>query len=310
MDTATLELLSPAAWQSRQAAHQERADALTAGRRARNQSGEKHPIEDFLFTYYPFTPGRMRQWHPGWNTALTGTEDQLAAFAAPSHYVRDATGDGRTILRADVAAFLAKRAGSVRFVTDLLRRTRGRPARFSCFGMHEWAMVYRTAPDQVRHQGLPLRLGHDGTDAVVEAENLACTHFDAFRFFTPEAAPRNRGPLTDPGTGRSLPLSRATQPETEQSGCLHAGMDLYKWAMKMSPLLPSELALDCFELARDIRYLDMDASPYDVSILGRDPVRVETAEGKITYVRAQRAFSERADSLRLRMISVLELLVI
>lgn len=307
--TATYEVLSPAAWRSRQAAHQERADALTAGHRERKQAGQKHPIEDFLFTYYPFTPGRMRQWHPGWQAKLTGSDAELDAFAAPTHYVRTADPDGRTVLRADVGAFLAKRADSVRFVAHLLRRTMGRPARFGCFGLHEWAMVYRTDPEHVRHQGLPLRLGHEGTDTVVEAEQLTCTHFDAFRFFTPEAAPRNRGPLADPASRRALPLTRATQPASEQSGCLHAGMDLYKWAMKMTPLVPSELALDCFELARDIRYLDMDASPYDVRELGRTPVAIETPEGKVTYVRAQRAFGERGDALRERLLGVLDPLV-
>ena len=30
-------------------------------------------------------------------------------------------------------------------------------------------------------------------------------------------------------------------------------MDLYKWAYKLSPLVPSELVADCFELAREIR---------------------------------------------------------
>jgi hypothetical protein len=302
----TAEILSPAAWQSRQAAHQARADALTAGHRARKQRHEAHPIEDFLHTYYPFSTGRMRQWHPGWRTALAGSESELDAFAAPTHYRRDPAPDGGLLLRADVDSFLAKRKDSVRWTADLLRRTLGRPARFGCFGLHEWAMVYRADPEQVRHRGLPLRLGAAGTDAVVEAEQLTCTHFDAFRFFTPAAGPRNRGPLREPGTGRSLPLSRATQPATEQSGCLHAGMDLYKWALKMSPLVPSELALDCFELARDIRYLDMDASPYDVRVLGREPVPIETPEGKATYVRAQRGFAERGDVLRRRMLAELE----
>lgn len=46
----------------------------------------------------------------------------------------------------------------------------------------------------------------------------------------------------------------------------HAGnMDLYKWAYKLSPLVPSELVADCFALAREIRTLDMRASPYDLA---------------------------------------------
>ena len=39
----------------------------------------------------------------------------------------------------------------------------------------------------------------------------------------------------------------------EQPGCLHANMDLYKWAFKLAPFAPAELVADCFALARDIR---------------------------------------------------------
>ena len=68
--------------------------------------------------------------------------------------------------------------------------------------------------------------------------------------------------------------------ELEQPGCLHATMDLYKWAYKLGPLVPGELLLDCFELARDVRELDMRASPYDLTALGYRPVRIETAAGQ------------------------------
>ena len=38
-------------------------------------------------------------------------------------------------------------------------------------------------------------------------------------------------------------------------------MDVYKWATKLGPVVPGDLLLDCFELAREIRTLDMQASP-------------------------------------------------
>ena len=44
-------------------AHAERADALTAGWRERRTRGEKHAVEDFLFTYYPPRPAQLRRWH-------------------------------------------------------------------------------------------------------------------------------------------------------------------------------------------------------------------------------------------------------
>ena len=145
-------------------------------------------------------------------------------------------------------------------------------------------MVHRT--DATRHDW-PLRLGGSGTDEVVESHRIACSHFDAFRFFTDSARPLN-----------TLQPGRDDRPAFEQPGCLHAGMDLYKHAFRLTPLIPSELVADCFELAWDIRELDMRASPYDFSELGFEPVRIETPAGKQEYVAAQRTFAERGAPLR------------
>ncbi len=120
-------------------------------------------------------------------------------------------------------------------------------------------MVYRS--DAPRHGQVPLRLGAAGTDAVVESLPVHCTHHDAFRFFTEPARPLN-----------ALQPERAHQVANEQPGCLHATMDLYKWAYKLSPATPAELLADCFELAVDVRELDMRASPYDLADLGYSPV--------------------------------------
>jgi hypothetical protein len=83
-------------------------------------------------------------------------------------------------------------------------------------------------------------------------------------------------------------------------------MDLYKWAYKLSPLVESELVADAFALARDIRAVDMRASPYDLAGFGYEPIEVETAEGRNQYARAQREFAERAAPLRDRLIAALD----
>ena len=157
--------------------------------------------------------------------------------------------------------------------------------------MHEWAMVYRAG--EIRHAGWPLRLDADRIAAVVEERGLRCSHFDAFRFFTEAARPRN-----------ALQPRRETQVALEQGGCLHANMDVYRWAYKLSPLTPSELIADCFELAGEIRVLDMRASPYDFAALGYSAVRMETAEGRAEYVGAQRDFAQRAAVLRNRLLDL------
>ena len=96
----------------------------------------------------------------------------------------------------------------------------------------------------------------------------------------------------------------------EQPACLHAGMDLYKHAFRLTPLIASDLVADCFELARDIRVLDMRAAPYDLVDLGFEPVRVETAGGKPEYAAAQRGFAERGAPLRARLIAECERLLV
>jgi hypothetical protein len=86
-------------------------------------------------------------------------------------------------------------------------------------------------------------------------------------------------------------------------------MDLYKWAFKLAPFTPAELVADCFELARDIRELDMRASPYDLAALGFPPVRIETPEGRAHYEQHQRAFAARSEPLRARLLAVCDQLV-
>lgn len=276
-------VLDADAWRAREQGHAERADALTAGHRARAARGERHPIEDFLFTYYAYSPSLLRRWHPG-----PGVELADAAGTPRADWRWYAAGSTPGSLVVDRDAMQHQKAPMLRAVERMLRLTASRPGQFGCFGLHEWAMVYRQR--EHRHP-VPLRLGRDATDAVVESHELRCTHIDAFRFFTPDAVPRNRFAPT-----------RETQPELEQPGCLHAGMDVYKWAVKLGPLVPGELLLDAFELARDIRYLDMQASPYDVAPWGGEPVRIETPDGKAEYVRRQRVFAERGNALRARIL--------
>jgi hypothetical protein len=90
----------------------------------------------------------------------------------------------------------------------------------------------------------------------------------------------------------------------EQPGCLHATMDLYKWAYKLAPATPSELLADCFALAADVRELDMRASPYDLSGWGYSPVPIETPAGRAEYAKAQAGFAERAAPLRARLLDL------
>jgi hypothetical protein len=76
--------------------------------------------------------------------------------------------------------------------------------------------------------------------------------------------------------------------------------------MWFHPMIPGELVLDCFELARSARTLDMQASPYDLTQYGYEPIMIETSPGRATYVARQRAISLRARGLRSQLIAALE----
>jgi hypothetical protein len=279
-------LLTEPVWRARQQAHEARVRAWTDPHVARAGRGEKHPVYDFLFSYYAFRPAWLRQWHPGPDVVLAG-EGARAFLRRPGY--RETAG-GVTL---DPASLPEKRRASISWIRNLLANTAARPPAFGCFGLHEWAMVYRQTPDEIRHNAHPLRFPPDELARIVESQPVRCTHFDAFRFFTAPARPLNK-----------FQPERATVPDHEQRGCLHANMDLYKWAFKLAPFTPGELIADCFDLARDIRETDMRASPYDLRALGFEPIMIETPEGRMEYERWQRIFSGRGEPLRARLIAL------
>jgi hypothetical protein len=280
-----LQVLDEPTWRARAEAHAARVDAFVGPHLARRREGRKHPVHDFLFTYYSQRPAQLRRWHPGYGVVLADAPE----YAGLKGYRNGTVSDD----------YVAAHSTLIDSIRRILEATASRPAQLGCFGLHEWAMVHRAteSPEGTRHPW-PLRLGHAGTDPVVESHRISCSHFDAFRFFTPTARPLN---TLAPGNGDRTAY--------EQPGCLHANMDLYKHAFRLTPMICSDLVADCFELARDIRLLDMRASPYDLGDLGYQPVRIETAEGKQEYATAQRGFAERSAPLRSQLVEECERLL-
>lgn len=295
-----LTVLDDDAAAARASAHQAAVDAYAEPFLQRRHEGKKHPVNDFLFTYYTLTPGQLRRWHPGAGAVLTGqaARERLGwkfyRRLSPAELLELGLPEDETAVTVDGEAFLEKRRSAVEFAEIILSRTLARPARLGCFGLHEWAMAYKSQINGHRHEYLELRLGADGTDDVVETSKIACTHFDAFRFYQPQAISLNEFQPT-----------RETQRDLEQPGCLHANMDVYKWVYKLIPLLPSELLFEAFELAYRIRAMDMKAAPYDLASWGYEPIRIETPAGRAEYVRLQQAFMVEAQSLRERVLSAL-----
>lgn len=282
--------LAAAEWRERVAVHRTRAERYTLPARKRRDSGVPHPVEDFLFQYYPYPFALLEKWRPGIGVAL---EFEPISPALPKPFSeRDySVTDGA--LFADPELLPEKERERLQWIHSLLVATRDRAPGFACHGLHEWAMVYRGK--EVRHENTtPLRLPQAEIDALVESRAICCSHHDAFRFFAAEARPMNR---LQPDLDSRILL--------EQPGCVHANMDLYKWAAKSMPWIGSELLLDCFELAIELRDLDMRASPYDLTGWGCEPVRIETEEGRRIYEMEQRRLAMAAVPLRVRLIATL-----
>lgn len=279
--------MTSAVWRAAREAYQARVRPRIEDWLTRASRRKKHPVHDFLFEYYSFRPSHLMRWSPGWGVRLEGAtrEDiEWPEFEA----------DDGLILHP--ASFPAQRVSYLDWAVRHLEATAGREPNLACFGMHEWAMVYRDP--NVRHPYVPLRLSRAEIDSFVESQSLRCSHYDAFRFFSKEAAPRNR-----------IELTRAIATEHEQPGCIHANMDMYRFAYKMAPFGPSELLADAFELAEAARAVDMRASPYDLSGYGYSAIPIETREGREEYVEEQRRIAERAVPIRERMLEVYERLL-
>jgi hypothetical protein len=284
-------VLSENEWRARRAQHEARVRPWVEPRQERRKNGGKHPTDDFLFEYYPYSVGKLLAWHPGFGTALAGDAGTYLEFP---QYERVSEGVTTSLTWLSTTA---DRISRLSLAIRLLEGMSTRPANTGCFGLHEWAMVYGLEQSEIRHSAFPLRLTPEEITDTVHDVGLRCTHIDAYRFFTPAAMPLN-----------PIEPTRATQPDLDQPGCLHANMDLYKYAMWFSPYVSSDLIADTFELARSARTLDMQASPYDVSQFGLEPIRVEMPEGRLEYARRQREVMEQAEPLRSELLYALRTL--
>jgi len=251
----------------------------------KRSAGEKNPVIDFLFEYYRFRHSHLMNWSPGIGIRLEKTDlcepDISELMSSQTEYFIDP----KTIPE--------NRIDSFEWITEILISSSEKPPSFGCFGMHEWAMVYKAK--KIRHSYLPLRMPMKKIAEFVESRPLVCTHFDAYRFFTRDAKPLNK-----------YKPERKSFSEFEQTGCIHTNMDLYKWAFKGYPWISSELIRKAFLLALEARTIDMQASPYDLSDYGYEPIKIETDEGRRIYLEAQKMIHEKSVEIRSRLIHAYE----
>lgn len=280
-----LEILSEEEWLSRVTEHERVIGTYIDAYRSRRSSRQKHPVHDFLFEYYQTNRTVLRKWRPSVRQCLQGAAAER--FLEDERYHETEYG-----VCLDTARIDEKATARLQWAKQLLEAAKGRLPRFNCFGLHEWAMVYKA--EEIRHESTPLRLSPEEVAEVVESNSLRCSHFDAFRFFTDAARPLNE-----------LQPGRDQREQNEQFGCVHFNMDLYRWSFKSSPWVGSDLIRDCFQLALEARELDMRASPYDLSEYGYEPIQIETPAGKETYAAEQMRIYRQGQVLADRLIGEL-----
>lgn len=320
-------------WRAAARAHERRVHDLLAPGLEVSGGGfsglqPQHPVYNFLKDYYGVRgrkgTRRLARYSPGPGVLLLGaTEADLAgAAASEGAAATEAEVAGGCGLAAGGAVF---RDGGLVYDAEAYMAARGpegwrryewhrevigataahRPV-LDCYGLHEWAMVYQpegapTPPSLAYQSGnVPLRVSRDAINAAVERQPLRCTHVDAVRFFAKAALPLNvHG---DP--------PREQQAALEQPACVHASMDLLKYALAVAPFGESAAcAGDALELALEARKLDMAASPYDVSAYGIAAVPIETEAGRAEYKRRQIALMKRAEPVRAALLAAYDVML-
>lgn len=275
--------------------------------KTRMHAVKQNPIYNFLHTYYRYSTLELQKWSPGRDCLLEGASKSDHGNILSEAFL-SYNSDGCIYTTASMNQALQpvegdpnSRYGWINLATmrDVLKATTERPPFLSCYGLHEWAMLYsgRNQQSLQKHQQqLNFRLSQKDINSVVESGKLRCTHFDAWRFFHPDSQEYNI----------INPLSRKTQADYEQPGCIHANMDLFKYAFTLYPLVPAKLLLESLQLAIKCRKIDMRASPYDVTAFDdcEHPICVETKEGKMEYMTVQAQLAEEAVPIRAAILEV------
>ena len=147
---------------------------------------------------------------------------------------------------------------------------------------------------------------HISRESKTNEMNDRCfRHTPKNRMFTKEGSKVPNAAL-DANDGSELDRL-VDQPRLEQPGCLHANLDLFKWAIKLFPLISSSIIGDALEVALEARTLDVAASPYDAGIYtGGWKVKVEEEEGRREYKTRQIEIMGKSGEVRDRLIQAYE----
>ncbi len=275
------EVLDEPTWLALAQAHRERFAARLSEQVERRGHGHPDPTMDFIFQYYGLRPSRFLRYSPGFGVLLQGPAAR--SFLSDPRYGQCEQG---IYLRPEALPHHRRRGLS--WIRDLLQKTLEQPPYFRCFGLHEWALVHGS---ELLHPSFALRASREEIAEHLHSAGLRCTHYDAYRFFSLESVQLN-----------SIQLSAETMPDTEQPGCLHTNMDLFRWAQKLAPWVSTPLLAQTLDLAWQARIIDSRTCPYDLRPAGWEPITPETEEGRREFAAEQRRIFALATPLRRALI--------
>ena len=193
---------------------------------------------------------------------------------------------------ASTRAALPRLAPTARFVRTLLTATAARPARLSCFGLHEWAMVYRSP----RPGTPPCRSGWAPRAPTRSSRPCPCTAPTTTRS---GSSPRRARPRNAVAPGARRPGgARAARLPARHHGSLQVGLQARPrhpgrpGGRRASSSRPTSASSTCGPAPT--------TSPR--SATRRCPSRPPA--GRAAYARAQANFALRAAPLRERLVDV------
>jgi hypothetical protein len=294
-----MKVLSRESWLKALDAQAQRVQTLLQGNGLQQKN---HPIYNFISSYYHFKPEILFQFSPDLETTLMFNDESDLVHL--SKRGRSMCVD-RIHFDPTNMQFSSKQIEAFRKTHRILLSVHNRPPTLNCFGFHEWAMLYSEASSVDLKQDLPLRVSRESIRDVLMTNKLRCSHYDAFRFFTKDSMPLNTV---------NVNLSRMNQEISEQPGCVHVHMDMFKWSFKIFPFISSELLTDTLSLSLQARSLDMRASPYDLkacsnlgAMFNPEPILVETPSGRRDYQKYQMELYAKSKPIREKLISAYSL---
>ena len=105
-------------WRASQRQHANDLQPILKAQRGRRARAEKHPVVDFLFTYYSIRPGHRIQWSTGYGVGLENAREE---FAQRRYWV---SGDAGEDSRLSLSAMGKRQRREVFWIHELLKAVR------------------------------------------------------------------------------------------------------------------------------------------------------------------------------------------